>query len=156
MAATSTKLAGVDYVLDHGKRTKAGKPSRRKPTLDELMARNEVLARSQAASDRIRKAAGLEPVPANFYRLAMAAEIKGRGVATVKPKSVKAPARKPQKAPTVAPAPAKFKVRDPEAPRTPMQVYALAARALKVLGHEFPATKGEASELIGALEAQVA
>jgi hypothetical protein len=37
-----------------------------------------------------------------------------------------------------------------------MQVYALAARALKALGYEFPETKGEASELIGTLEAQLA
>jgi hypothetical protein len=51
---TTNKLQGIDYILDPAKRTKTGKPTRRKPTTDELAAKAQLLADVQRKSDEIR------------------------------------------------------------------------------------------------------
>lgn len=145
MAAVSGKLEGVHYVLDRSKRTKAFKPTRRKPTLEELERAMALSIKSQRASDAIRKplaesgqwemrprleersghgkpadvlayvGIGLDrsgpvaPIPPNFYRLALAAELEARKgerkpkrKAKAKPRKVEPKPAKVEAAPVIA------------------------------------------------------
>lgn len=56
--ASNGKLEGVDVVVDRSRWTKAGKRPRRKPTLDELERRAELLARVSERSAKIRRERG--------------------------------------------------------------------------------------------------
>ena len=147
-----TKLEGIHRVRVWDEFTKSGGRKYRKPTVDELEARAALLARTRAESDAIRKRAGLDPVPASWYESGLRAELEARR--TKVPATRKAPAKAcaPTRSRKPKAAPSKRAPRDPDEPRTARQIYALAARALKALGHEFPSTKGEASELLAFAE----
>ena len=72
-------LEGIDYALT-GKMGKTGlKRGRRKPTDDELAATRAAVDQARAASDEIRKKAGLDSLPENFFESALKAECEKRG-----------------------------------------------------------------------------
>lgn len=162
MATTqsSRKLEGIDYVADGW--TKTGARRKRKPTDAELARNFEVVAANFDAANEIRWAAGLPMIEPTFY----AEALMDRMIATANSGAKKATKQRIKKAkPMAAKVPAKNgngngkangkapEIRKPDDPRTAKQVYAIAARALAVLDLEFPGTKGEASEIIQALDA---
>lgn len=71
------RLEGVHFVAGEG-HTKTGAARKRKPTVTELRAHKRSLDALQAESDEIRARHGLEPLEPNFYRAAIAEELKTR------------------------------------------------------------------------------
>lgn len=71
----SAGLLGIDYDRT-GPYAKSGRMrSKRVAKREKILAVAAACARSRADSDRIRSAAGLAPVPDNFYREALAAKL---------------------------------------------------------------------------------
>lgn len=62
---------GIRYVLADGYTANGITRRKRKPTLEELKRTQAACDRAQDASDKIRAAKGLDPIPPNFFRVAL-------------------------------------------------------------------------------------
>lgn len=155
--ATSSKVEGVDYVLDPFKFTATGKRARRRATDAELASLWAACERSWNGSlearglpplslrDRIR--AGGDDGFALKFQSALLTEIETREAKPKrKPRAVKASAPKPAPKPIIPKRRERVGV-GCEEPVTPRQWAAIACAALAALGEPAPMSKDEASDL---------
>ena len=71
----TTKVEGVDYVLNRSSVGRDGHFRKRKPSSEEIERRVRLAEETQRISDELRRAAGLEPIAfQNSYRTALYAK----------------------------------------------------------------------------------